>query len=61
VAEEIQLEIEYAPNPHFHSGTPATASKSIVDAFYRQYGHNRADRKTEAERFATKLGVTPQT
>jgi cyclohexyl-isocyanide hydratase len=61
VAEGIQLDIEYAPNPHFHSGTPATASKTIVDAFYRQYGHNRADRKSEAERFATKLGVTPQT
>jgi cyclohexyl-isocyanide hydratase len=60
VAEKIQLEIEYAPNPHFHSGTPATASKSIVDAFYRQYGHNRADRKTEAERFAIQLGITLQ-
>jgi cyclohexyl-isocyanide hydratase len=60
VAEEIQLEIEYAPNPRFHSGTPATASESIVDAFYRQYGHNRADRKTEAERFAIRLGITLQ-
>jgi cyclohexyl-isocyanide hydratase len=58
-AEEIQLDIEYAPNPHFHSGTPTTASKSVIDAFYRQYGHNRADRKAEAERFATKLGVRP--
>jgi cyclohexyl-isocyanide hydratase len=33
VAEGIQLDIEYAPSPHFYSGTPATASKSIVDAF----------------------------
>jgi cyclohexyl-isocyanide hydratase len=61
VAEEIQLDIEYALNPHFHSGTPATASGSVVNAFYRQYGHNRADRKTEAERFSTKLGITAQT
>ena len=61
VAEEIQLEIEYAPNPHFHSGTPATAPKSIIDAFYQQYGHNRADRRTEAERFAMKLGVALRT
>ena len=52
VAEEIQLDLEYAPNPRFHSGTPSTASKSIIDAFYRQYGHNRADRKTQAEEFA---------
>ena len=60
-AEEIQLDIEYAPNPHFHSGTPTTASKPVVDAFYRQYGHNRADRQAEAERFATKLGLAPRT
>jgi cyclohexyl-isocyanide hydratase len=60
VAKEIQLEIEYAPNPHFDSGTPATASKSVVDAFYRQYGRNRETRKTEAERFERKLGVRPQ-
>jgi cyclohexyl-isocyanide hydratase len=60
IAEEIQLDIEYAPNPHFHSGTPSTASKSAIDAFYRQYGHNRADRQAEAERFAAKLGIRPQ-
>jgi len=60
VAKEIQLEIEYAPNPHFNSGTPATASKSVIDSFYRQYGRNRETRQTEAERFERKLGVRPQ-
>jgi cyclohexyl-isocyanide hydratase len=59
VAKGIQLEIEYAPNPHFDSGTPATASKSVIDAFYRQYGRNREDRKTEAERFQRKFGALP--
>jgi hypothetical protein len=60
VAEEIKLDIEYAPNPHFHSGTPATASKSIVDAFYRKYGHI-ARFVERMQRFATKVGVAPQT
>jgi len=57
VAEEIQLDIEYAPNPHFHSGTPATASQSVIDAFYLKYGHNRSDREAQAERFAIKHGL----
>jgi cyclohexyl-isocyanide hydratase len=56
VAEEIQLDLEYAPNPRFHSGTPSTASKSVIDAFYRQYGRNRADRKTQPEEFARHSG-----
>jgi cyclohexyl-isocyanide hydratase len=60
VAKGIQLEIEYAPNPHFHSGTPTTASKSVIDAFYRQYGRHREARHREAERFKGKLGIVTQ-
>ena len=28
-AEEIQLDIEYSPEPVFHSGTPETASAEV--------------------------------
>ncbi|HEX3526401.1 MAG TPA: DJ-1/PfpI family protein [Thermoanaerobaculia bacterium] len=31
-AEEIQLYLEYAPEPPFHSGTPATAPPEVLDA-----------------------------
>ncbi len=33
VAEEIQLDIEYAPGP-LHSGTPETAPAEVVQAFF---------------------------
>jgi cyclohexyl-isocyanide hydratase len=37
VTEEIQLAIEYAPDPPFPSGTPETAPPEVVSAFYAQY------------------------
>ena len=57
VAEEIQLDIQYAPNPVFHSGTPEEADSDIIDAFFKIYGQNKQARDIEAHRFATKLGV----
>lgn len=57
LAKQIQLEIEYAPNPHFHSGTPDLASRSVIEAFYRSYGENRITRMSEAERFAQRLAI----
>lgn len=57
VAEEIQLDIQYAPNPVFHSGTPEQAQKDVIDAFFGIYGANKQAREAEARRFATKLGV----
>lgn len=59
VAEEIQLDIEYAPEPIFHSGTPETASPDTIDAFFTKYGHIKESREAEARRFAAKLGVNP--
>jgi cyclohexyl-isocyanide hydratase len=35
VAQQIQLQMEYDPAPPFHSGSPATAPKAIVDAARR--------------------------
>jgi cyclohexyl-isocyanide hydratase len=57
IAEEIQLDIQYAPNPVFHSGTPEEAEKDVIDAFFEIYGQNKEAREREAHRFAAKLGV----
>src|SRR5215469_4227620 len=37
IAQEIQLSIEYAPNPVFHSGTPETAPAEVLHAFNQSY------------------------
>ena len=58
VAQEIQLEIEYAPDPPFHSGTPETAPPEVIQAFFARYGQVKESREVEARRFAAKLGVT---
>lgn len=57
VAKEIQLDIEYSPDPPFHSGTPEVAAPDIIRAFYKNYGHVKESREAEARRFARKLGV----
>jgi cyclohexyl-isocyanide hydratase len=51
-AQEIQLAIEYAPNPVFHSGTPETAPAEVLRSFQRKYEPIRAARETEAIRYA---------
>ena len=59
VAEEIQLDTQYAPNPVFHSGTPEEADKEVIDMFFRTYGENKRMREAEAHHFASRLGVKP--
>jgi cyclohexyl-isocyanide hydratase len=58
VAEEIQLDIEYAPEPVFHSGTPNTATPEVIRAFFASYGQVKGSREAEAQRFSRKLGVS---
>lgn len=58
IAEEIQLDIEYAPVPLFHSGTPQEASRECITTFFRNYGENTVARENEAHKFARRLGVT---
>lgn len=58
IAQEIQLSIQYAPNPVFHSGTPDTAPAEVLQAFNKSYSAIAASRETEARRFAAILGVT---
>jgi cyclohexyl-isocyanide hydratase len=57
VAQEM-LDIEYAPDPPFHSGAPETAPPEVVQAFFARYGSVKESREAEARRFATKLGKT---
>jgi cyclohexyl-isocyanide hydratase len=57
IAQEIQLSIEYAPNPVFHSGTPDTAPAEVLRAFNESYSAIAASREAEAQRFAAILGV----
>lgn len=51
-AQEIQLAIEYAPNPIFHSGTPESASAEVLKSFQKKYEPIRIARETEAIRHA---------
>jgi cyclohexyl-isocyanide hydratase len=57
VAQEIQLSIQYAPNPVFHSGTPDTAQAEVLRAFNESYSAIGESREAEARRFAAILGV----
>jgi cyclohexyl-isocyanide hydratase len=51
-AQEIQLAIEYAPNPVFHSGTPDGAPVEVLQSFQRKYGLIGAAREADAIRHA---------
>lgn len=52
VAERIQLQIEYAPEPRFNSGTPEQASPQVLEAFYEKYGGNKISRESAAREYA---------
>lgn len=51
-AQEIQLAIEYAPNPVFHSGTPEGAPAEVMESFQKKYKPIGTARETEAIRYA---------
>lgn len=57
-AEEIQLSIQYAPNPVFHSGDPTTAASDVIESFLSKYAPDKTARQNEAERFSERLGVS---
>lgn len=57
IAQEIQLSIQYAANPVFHSGTPETAPAEVLQAFNESYSAIAESREAEARRFAAILGV----
>ena len=51
-AQEIQLAIEYAPNPVFQSGTPENAPPEVLKSFHKKYEAVGTTREAEAIRFA---------
>ncbi len=51
-AQEIQLAIEYAPNPVFQSGTPENAPPEVLESFQKKYEPIGTARETEAIRYA---------
>lgn len=57
-AQEIQLAIEYAPNPVFDSGTPESAPVEVLHSFQRKYDSIGAARETEALRYAADHGLS---
>ncbi|MGO9263217.1 MAG: DJ-1/PfpI family protein [Bryobacteraceae bacterium] len=57
VAQEIQLAMEYAPEPPFYSGTPKTAAPDTVQAVATQGFALKEARISTARRIAAKLGM----
>jgi cyclohexyl-isocyanide hydratase len=56
-AQRIQLDIAYAPEPPFRSGTPQTAPPEILQAARRDVAELIARREASARRAAARLGV----
>jgi cyclohexyl-isocyanide hydratase len=57
VAQAIQLQMAYAPEPPFDSGRPETAPAAILDEARRSMQAITAQREQTARRVAAKLGV----
>jgi len=58
VAQQIQLSIEYSPEPPFRSGSPETAPPEIVDAVRLSSQKITESRLATAKRIAARLGVS---
>jgi len=57
IAQEIQLSIEYSPEPPFNSGSPQTASPEIVNTVRVSFQKITDSRLTTAKRIAARLRV----
>jgi cyclohexyl-isocyanide hydratase len=57
VAEEIQLNIQDAPEPPFHAGSPSTAPPEVLEAVKANYRELRDTRLATARHVAAHLGV----
>ena len=57
VAQEIQLLIQYAPEPPFNSGTPVSALPEVLQAAQEVSREITEARLTTAKRIAARLGV----
>jgi cyclohexyl-isocyanide hydratase len=59
VAQEIQLHLQYAPEPPFDSGTPASAPPEVLEAAQLTSQKITETRLLTAKHIAKKLGVVP--
>jgi cyclohexyl-isocyanide hydratase len=57
VAREIQLQIEYDPDPPFDSGSPKTAARETLDTVKGRLTKLNEERRAVATRVGKKLGV----
>jgi cyclohexyl-isocyanide hydratase len=57
VAREIQLQIEYDPDPPFDSGSPKTAARETLDTVKGRLAKLNEERRAVAMRVGKKLGV----
>lgn len=57
VARQIQLQIEYDPQPPFDSGSPKTASAEIMSALRERGAALNEQRRTVSQRAGRKLGI----
>ena len=57
IAQQIQLAIEYAPDPPFHSGTPQTAPPEVLKAARASLQKITEARLVTAKRVAARLGI----
>jgi cyclohexyl-isocyanide hydratase len=58
-AQEIQLSMEYAPEPPFNSGTPQTAPPDVLEAALAVTRKTTEARLATAQRIASRLGIKP--
>lgn len=57
VAREIQLQIEYEPEPPFDSGSPERAAPETLAAVRARLAKLNEERRTVAQRVGNKLGI----
>ena len=57
VAQAIQLDMVYAPEPPFNSGTPESAPASILEVARQSYREITGQREETARRIAGRLGL----
>jgi cyclohexyl-isocyanide hydratase len=57
VAQQIQLDIQYAPEPPFDAGTPTSAPAHVVQAVTRRFEPLTDARRVTAKRVAARLGL----
>jgi cyclohexyl-isocyanide hydratase len=58
VAQAIQLDMAYAPEPPFNSGTPERAPPAILERARQSYREITARREETARRIAARLGIS---